>query len=138
MYVDTCILAKLFAPEADSEAYATRTTGSVLVSSEIAHAEVFSALLRKERMGEISLEQRSLGWLRFERQIQQKSIYLAPVDGSIVRHAREIMLEVHPHVALRTLDAMHLATYFAVLSGPLLTNDRRMLDAAKMLQIALA
>jgi predicted nucleic acid-binding protein len=138
MYLDTCILAKLFAPEPDSDVYAARATGSVLVSSEIAHAEVFSALLRKERMGEISLEQRSLGWLRFERQVRQKSIYLAPVDGAIVRHAREIMLEVHPHVALRTLDAMHLATYFAVLSGPLLTNDRRMRDAAKLLQIALA
>jgi predicted nucleic acid-binding protein len=138
MYLDTCILAKLFAPEEDSEKYATQTSGAILVSSEIAYAEVFSALLRKERMGEITLEQRSLGWIRFERQIREKSIYLAPLDGAIVRHARDIMLELHPHVALRTLDAMHLATYFTVLSGPLLTNDRRMREAATRLEIALA
>ena len=47
------------------------------------------------------------------------------------------MLEVHPHVPLRTLDAIHLATYLSVITGPLFTKDARMRDAARLLEIPL-
>ena len=133
MYLDTCILTKLFVPEVDSEAYATRTEESVLVTSELAYAEIYSSFLRKERLGEITRVQRETAWARFERQIQVRSLYLAPLNGAIVRKARDLMHDVHPHVPLRTLDSIHLATYLSVLSGPFLTNDRRMREAATLL-----
>lgn len=95
-------------------------------------------LLRKERSGEISKEQRAAAWNEFQRQLAAGDIRLTPLDGSIVRKAQEIMAEVHPHVPLRTFDALHLATYFDAWTSPLFTNDRRMREAATQLEIALA
>ncbi len=137
MYLDSCVLAKLFITESDSEACVAKVTGSVIVSSELTYGEFFSVLLRKEREREISSSQRELLWSEFERQIREESIYLAVLDGAIARKAKDVMLEVHPHVPLRTLDAIHLATYLSVLTGPFFTKDRRMRDAARMLEIAL-
>lgn len=137
MYLDSCVLAKLFVFEPDSEACATKVSGSVIVSSELAYGEFFSTLLRKERAREITAEQRDALWKDFERQIREESIYLAVLDGTIARRAKEVMLDVHPHVPLRTLDAIHLATYLSVVTGPLFTKDHRMRDAAQLLEIPL-
>ena len=137
MYLDTCVLAKLFMPESDSEECAAKIPSSTVVSSELVYGEIFSALLKKERLGEISETYREEAWARFERKIQEGSLWLAPLDGVIVRRAKEVMLEVHPNVAIRTLDAIHLATYRAVVAGPLFTMDQRMRNAAEALNIPL-
>jgi predicted nucleic acid-binding protein len=60
------------------------------------------------------------------------------LSGETVRDAVEIMQQVHPGVPLRTLDALHLATYQNVIAGPLFSKDRRMLDAARLLGFPLA
>jgi predicted nucleic acid-binding protein len=138
MYLDTSVLAKLFVQEPDSESCAARVRGETLVSSELSHAEFFSMLLRKERSGEISLEKRQAACAEFGRQLAMGDIHLTPLDSSIVRKARDLMAEVHPYVALRTLDALHLATYLDIFAAPLFTNDRNMREAAKLLEIALA
>lgn len=137
MYLDSCVLAKLFVYEPDSAACAAKVSGSVIVSSELAYGELFSTMLRKERAREITAAQREALWANFERQVKEESIYLAVLDGVIVRRAKEIMLEVHPHVALRTLDAIHLATYLSVVTGALFTKDQRMREAARRLEIPL-
>ena len=137
MYLDSCVLAKLFVIEPDSEACVAKVSGSVIVSSELAYGEIFSTLLRKERGNEISRAQREALWADFERQIREESIYLAVLDGTIARRAKDVMLEVHPHVPLRTLDAIHLATYLSVITGPFFTKDKRMRDAARLLEIPL-
>ena len=137
MYLDSCVLAKLFVIEPDSEACVAKVSGSVIVSSELAYGEIFSTLLRKERGNEISRAQREALWADFERQIREESIYLAVLDGTIARRAKDVMLDVHPHVPLRTLDAIHLATYLSVITGPFFTKDKRMRDAARLLEIPL-
>jgi predicted nucleic acid-binding protein len=137
MYLDSRVLAKLFLTEPDSEACVTKAAGSVLVSSELSYGEFFSVLLRKERERQITPGQRAALWADFERQIREESIFLAVLDGAIARKAKDVMLEVHPHVPLRTLDAIHLATYLSVLTGPLFTKDKRMREAARMLEIPL-
>jgi hypothetical protein len=137
MYLDSCVLAKLFVIEPDSASCADKVSGSVIVSSELAYGELFSTLLRKERAGEIDAAQRQLLWADFERQIREESIYLATLDGTIVRRARDVMSHVHPHVPLRILDAIHLATYLSVITGPLFTKDIRMRAAARLLEIPL-
>jgi len=48
------------------------------------------------------------------------------------------MGELHPGVPLRTLDAIHLATYLDVEAGPLFTRDPRMLQAAAFMGLPLA
>ena len=137
MYLDSSVLAKLLVAEPDSEACEAKMAGSVMVSSELAYGEVFSALLRKEREKHISATQRDAAWSEFERLVAEETIYLAALNGTIVRRAKAVMLQVHPHVPLRTLDSIHLATYLSVLTGPLFTKDKNMRDAARSLEIPL-
>jgi len=98
---------------------------------------MFSLLLRKEREGEISELDREKAWREFERQIREKFIFLVPVDEGIVRRAQAVMRESHPHVPLRALDAIHLATFQSVVAGPLFTTDWRMRAAAMRLEFPL-
>ena len=105
MYVDSCVLTKLFIREPDSAQCAALLANSFIVSSEMAQTELASALLRKEREGNLSRTQRELAWADFERQIQDESIRLVRLDGPVVRHATALMIRVHPQVPLRTLDA---------------------------------
>ncbi len=137
MYVDSCVLTKLFIREPDSAQCAALLANSFIVSSEMAQTELASALLRKEREGNLSRTQRELAWADFERQIQDESIRLVRLDGPVVRHATALMIRVHPQVPLRTLDAIHLASYLSVIAGPLFTTDRRMQAAARLLEIPL-
>jgi predicted nucleic acid-binding protein len=77
-------------------------------------------------------------WELFETHLLDDVIELIELDGLIVREAAETMAKVHPHVPLRTLDALHLATFASVDAGPLFTNDRRMIAAARLLAFPLA
>ena len=58
MYLDTAIMVKLLVREADSEWFDAALVGHHLESSELAWAEVRSALLSKERAGHISSRER--------------------------------------------------------------------------------
>lgn len=137
MYLDACVLVKLFVREPDSEACAMTAAGSPLVSSELAYAEMASSLLRKERSGHITQAERERSWLEFERALKDETLWLAPLDGAIVRQAQSVMLQLHQRVPLRTLDALHLATYLSIVSGPLFTKDAQMMAAAKFLELPL-
>ena len=54
MYLDSCVIVKLVSHEPDSAAYHGIVAGRPVVTSELAVAEVRSALLTKERAGRIS------------------------------------------------------------------------------------
>jgi len=138
MYVDSSVLTKFFVVEPDTEACAAKVAGGFIVSSELAYGELFSALLRKERAGTISEEDREISWAQFEQRVTEQSLWLAKLDGAVVRRAKRVMFDLHPKVPLRTLDAIHLATCLNVVAGPLLTTDKRMRDAAIALNIPLA
>lgn len=135
MYLDTSVLVKLYVAEPDSEACNRVVEGAGLASSELAYAEVWAALLAKERAKEISERERSAAWETFRGDIREQILTLFPLDKITLQHAVEVMTEVHPHVPLRTLDAIHVATFRAVHAGPLFTNDKRMKAAARFLEL---
>jgi predicted nucleic acid-binding protein len=136
MYLDTSVVVKLYTHEADSMACEETVEGHKVVSSELLYAELWSALLAKERAGVLSAEKREAVWELFELHLLEEEVTLIELDGMVVRDAAEIMAKVHPAVPLRTLDALHLATYGAIEAGPLFSRDRRMLAAAKLLGFA--
>ena len=138
MYIDTCVAVKLYTREPDSEECQHIAAGHRLVSSELLYTELWSALLAKERAKVISPELRQRVWQLFEEHLLEDVIELVALDGHVVREAAEIMAKVHPHVPLRTLDAIHLATYAGIEAGPLFTKDKRMIDAARRLEFPLA
>ena len=138
MYLDSSVAVKLFIPEPDSDECELVVGGLGFFSSELMVGELWSATLAKERAKRISATARAEIWLRFETLLSDGAIQLVPLNGLIVREAVEVMSQVHPQIPLRTLDAIHLATYLSVEAGPLFTKDRRMLDAARKLNIPLA
>ncbi len=138
MYLDTSVAVKLFIPEPDSNECELIVAGQGFFCSELLIGELWSTALAKERSGQIRPSDREQIWQRFEELLADGAIQLVPLNGIIVRAATEVMTEVHPHVPLRTLDAIHLATYLSVEAGPLFTKDRRMLEAARRLNIPLA
>jgi predicted nucleic acid-binding protein len=137
MYLDTSILVKLYIAEPDSIACSNRVSGAPLASSELAYTEFWSALLAKEKANQISSAVRQRAWETFLADIRETVLTLFPLNFVTLSDATEIMLEVHPHVSLRTLDAVHLATYRAVDAGPLYTGDKRMQAAARFLEFPL-
>ena len=136
MYLDTSVLVKRYVAEPDSEAVDEVVVGFTLVSSELALGEVWSALLAKERSKTLPRAAREAAWDAFLTDIDDGVLRLIPLDGVMIREANEVMLQVHPQVPLRTLDAIHLATYGSVITGPIFTKDKRMLAAAKLLGFA--
>ena len=133
MYLDASVLLKLYVPEPDSAACERIVAGHTILSSELVYAEFWSALLAKERAGVLSPENRQRIWELFEVHLLDNVIELVALDGEVIRDGAELMAQVHPSVTLRTLDALHLATFAGVDAGPLFTSDRRMLDAARLL-----
>jgi predicted nucleic acid-binding protein len=138
MYIDTSALVKLYVEEPDSEACEATVAGMTLVSSRLLHCEFRSALLGKISLGNISSDSGAKVWELFESDVATANIRLIPLDDLLLRDASEILGELHPKVRLRTLDAVHLATYLSVETGPIFTKDRRMIQAATQMGLSLA
>jgi predicted nucleic acid-binding protein len=138
MYLDTSVAVKLFIPEPDSDECELIVGGFGFFSSELLVTELWSAVLGKERGKFISARSRELIWQRFADLRREGWVQLVPLNGVILQEAVEVMAQVHPNMPLRSLDAIHLATYLSVDAGPLFTRDKRMREAARKLGIALA
>jgi predicted nucleic acid-binding protein len=86
----------------------------------------------------ISAEVRAEVWQEFEKDIAGHKIRFVSLNDMLVQDAADLLSELHPHVSIRTLDALHLATYLSIETGPLFTKDLRMLQAAVHLALPLA
>ena len=133
MYLDTSVLVKLLVREWDTEFWGRVVDGHPLCSSWLASTEVLSALLAQERSGQLDSGRRAAAWDRFGEFQRNQSLELVSPSEVILRRAGRLIERVHPLVPLRTLDAMHLATADQRQDWPLVTNDRRMRDAARLL-----
>ncbi len=137
MYLDSGILIKLLTPEPDSGFFAAELRGKTLGSSELAYTEVGSALLAKERAGRLPAAARQKAWKQFLAWINAKEIVLHRLNELVVLKAAHHLELCHPHVALRTLDALHLATADLTQDTPLCTTDERLRQAAQHLRMSL-
>jgi predicted nucleic acid-binding protein len=138
MYLDTSVFVKLYTREPDSAECERVVARHKIVSSELLYAELWSALLAKERAGVLTPEARQRTWELFEVHLLEDVVELIELNGHVVREAAEMIARVHPQVPLRTLDAIHLATFAGLDVGPIFTADRRMIDAARLLALPLA
>jgi hypothetical protein len=59
-----------------------------------------------------------------------EKIRLLSLNDLLLRDAADLANGLHPEIPLRTLDALHLATFLSVEAGPLFTKDARMVQAA--------
>ena len=137
MYLDSCVIVKLVSHEPDSEAYHGVVTGHPIVTSELAVAEVRSALLTKERAGRILRADRLKGWRLFQDKVRDQEIHLLALNRHVIERAGAVIDQCHPHVALRTLDAIHVAT--AELHGgeQMCSSDQRVCEASDFIGLSL-
>lgn len=137
MYLDSCVIVKLVSHEPDSVAYHAIVAGQSIVTSELAVAEVRSALLTKERAGRISRETRVTGWRLFQDKVREQEFVLLPLNRHVIERAGAVIDQCHPNVALRTLDAIHVAT--AELHGgeQMCSSDQRVCDASDFIGLSL-
>jgi predicted nucleic acid-binding protein len=137
MYLDSCVIVKLVSHEPDSEAYNAIVAGQNVVTSELAVTEVRSALLTKERTGGISRQARATGWRLFQEKVRAEELILLPLNRQVIERAGAVIEQCHPQVALRTLDAIHVAT--AELNGgeQMCSSDRRVCEASDFIGLSL-
>ena len=133
MYLDSCIIVKLLVTEPDSEFFISSLEGEVLVTSELSQPEVFSALLARERAGNIGRPDRRRAWKEFQARVATEEIRIEPLESRVLHKATVLLERCHPAVPLRTLDALHLATADLCHDFPLTTTDGRLRDAAILL-----
>jgi len=139
MYLDTSVAVAIYTREPNSdELEEVLIREQSFVSSELLLGEMKRALLAKEKSRAITQDHREAIWMKFEEHLADSTVQLVPLNGSVVREAVELMQQVYPQVLLRTLDALHLATYLSIDAGRLFTRDKRMLQVAQMLDIPLA
>jgi predicted nucleic acid-binding protein len=138
MYIDTSALVKLYVEEPDSLACAAVVADTSLVSSRLLYCEFRSALLGKESRKVISRALKDEAWLKFEGDITKNLIRFVSLNDLVIQDAQALLNELHPKVSMRSLDAIHLATFLSMDAGPLFTKDHSMLKAAGLLGLALA
>jgi len=92
----------------------------------------------KERVGAIKAEQRQRAWAAFRHHVEEETIGLVPVSEATLKKANHILEQCHPSVALRSLDALHLAACDQTQDWPLCTTDARMRQASEVLRFTLA
>ena len=137
MYLDSGIIVKLLVREPQSDYFNAALSGHALDSSELCLTEVCSALLAKERSGGISSRVRQKAMERFRELIDDETLRLFPFDSPVLERASGILQACHPKIALRTLDALHVAACDIHRCEALCATDNRMRDAGAHLGIRL-
>jgi predicted nucleic acid-binding protein len=137
MYLDTAILVKLLVREPDSEWFNTALLGQHFETSELALAEVRSALLAKERAGHLTAKERVRAGEKFLAMAEEDMVRLLPLNRPVLERASAILLACHPRILLRTLDALHVATCDLHQCRTLSSTDARMRAACEQLAIGL-
>lgn len=137
MYLDPSIIVKLLVREDDSGRFNRELAGHAFESSELALAEVRSALLAKERARHITSGERANAVARFSAMMDDELLKFFPLNRLVIERASAMQLACHPRIPLRTPDALHVATCDLHKCGTLSTTDGRMRAAYGQFTIAL-
>lgn len=110
-YFDTSSLVKYFHEESGSDAVTTliHQQRSVSCISELARLEFKSALYRKFRTKEINTRHLENALKQYDA--AESNFIVIPIDSSVIQRAEQLLRESGREKGLRTLDAIHLATY---------------------------
>ena len=142
IYWDTSCLLKLYAPEADSEAWIRLATSEQepLCSSELARPELCFALRRKELRREIRPGTADLLYDAFVDDVGKGRIFVVPLGGDVLDAARDLARACYARkepILLRTLDGLHLASALIARTSGIVTTDALMERAARFLRLPL-
>lgn len=107
-YLDTSALAKRYAPETGSDEVDAIITAkeNTSVLGNISITELYSALSKKCRVGEISRADMLSAVFRFEKDMSSGIFRFLEIDNDIINASKRLILA---YPVLRTYDSLHLA-----------------------------
>ncbi len=132
-YLDTSALAKWYFEENNSEPlknYIGQLDTAII--SPLVKTEMRCVCARRRRRHEITPEMEMQIYSIFENDLEQGHLLLYPMDDSIYEHAIRLLNAFNTY-ALRTLDAIHLATLQSHHIQQLATADEVLASVAQEL-----
>lgn len=137
-YIDTSALAKWYLPEAGSGEF-ERFVRALPdpVSSRLVSVELRCLLARRRREGTLDREGEEGAYALFLRDVADGHIRVEPMPDHHYAEAVDLLQKLQT-VALRTLDALHLAAALGYGVRELATADRAMATAAGALGLEVA
>ena len=107
-YFDTSAIAKRYSPETGSKKIddIIGDKSNIIVIGNIAITELYSAISKKYRIGEISRQDFLSAIYRFEDDISKNIYRFLEVDNEVITAAEILILK---YSELRTYDSIHLA-----------------------------
>jgi predicted nucleic acid-binding protein len=140
-YWDTSALSKLYLPEPDSADFARKAAVDPAISTNrLALYEMRRVSFRKESEGFIQPGAAESVLAQVNQDIAAGQIRIVELDAKVEAEFNGIMAICYRHVTplpIRTLDAVHLGSARADRQNELVTTDKRMRDAAKLLGFSL-
>jgi predicted nucleic acid-binding protein len=131
IYFDAAYVAKCYLNEPGGERVRELARGSEgLASCEAARLEVFAAVHRHLREGDLQAAHVRQILDRFEKDEREGVWSWYPVTSELVRAASHRFRTLGKKVYLRALDALHLECASAAGFSEVYTNDRHMVAAA--------
>jgi predicted nucleic acid-binding protein len=140
-YWDTSTLVKLYVKEADSAALVNhlRSAAGAQATSRIALYEARATFRRKESDGLLPAGATQILHAQLLQDVSTGIMRLIEIGTDLEREYGQILDFCHsrsPLIAVRTLDAIHLASAKLAVESEIVTTDKRMRDAAKQLGFA--
>ena len=134
-YWDTSALLKLYIDEPDSSEFweLLRLPRNGVWTSTIARTEMFCALQRKQRLGELQAGGAAAVYQRFFKDVEKGRIALIGLTEDVHREAERVgavLSDKKPPLRVRSLDLIHLASALAAKSRELVATDVRLRDVA--------
>ena len=134
VYLDASALAKLYAPEPGSYALESALLGRRdLLVSELAATELASAVSRRLRAGDLSARDARRIYTRLRGDLARGEYQRLELTGAVHRDAERLLLGLGRTIALRSVDALHLALASGAAAAAFVSFDRRQLAAARAL-----
>lgn len=132
-YLDTSVLVAYYSPETMSEKVQAFLSDQVKPAvSFLTEVELFSAVARKVRMGDLSRRDSGRILSKFLSHLDSDLFTVIPVESRYWRLARDWIGLFN--TSLRTLDALHLAIA-STEEYELVTSDQQLIKAADMLGV---
>ncbi len=112
IFCDTSYAAKLYVPEADSDAVRAHLEGypSEVCLSELARAELLGVFQRRLRESRWAPAEFSAAARQFQQDDLAGFWTWLPLDATITQATAQLYLTLPPTVFVRTADALHLVT----------------------------
>jgi predicted nucleic acid-binding protein len=130
VYLDSSALAKLYVAEPESDGLEAFLAGRTdLMVSDLCLTEVISAVARRKREGVLNAKQANEIRAAVLGDAKSGSFRRLDLTPGVHREAERLLLSTES-VALRTLDAIHVAIALSGSAASLITFDDRMKAAA--------